>query len=156
MFDKLMSPEKIAVAGHSVKVADGDSFAIGTRKFRLNGIDAPEYHQTCRDSAGAIWTCGMSARQSLQRYLHQPGLECTLDAHDTYGRALATCRTTSTKDIGAALVEAGMAISDGYHDLRSYGAGEDTARAAKRGIWAGEFDLPSAWRKKYTPHIVQP
>lgn len=30
----------------------------------------------------------------------------------------------------------------------NYVAAEDGARAAKRGIWAGAFDIPADWRKE--------
>lgn len=35
-----------------------------------------------------------------------------------------------------------------------YVAAEDAAKAAKRGIWAGAFDVPADWRKerKVLPH----
>ncbi len=29
-----------------------------------------------------------------------------------------------------------------------YVAAEDAAKAAKRGIWAGDFDVPADWRKE--------
>lgn len=143
-FDDRLQP--VPIAGLPLKIADGDSFAIGTRKLRLKGIDAPEYHQTCKDANGAEWPCGRSARAALEKLLTQSGLACDAEAHDRYSRSLATCRTTQTADLAAAQVSDGMAVSDEYYGSRSYGDQEDAARGAKRGIWQGAFVQPSEWR----------
>jgi endonuclease YncB( thermonuclease family) len=136
----------VPVAGQKLFIADGDSFALGERRLRLRGIDAPEYHQTCKDANGADWPCGRTARAALEKLLTEPGLACEAEAHDRYARSLATCRTTATADVAAAQVQGGMAISDEYYGSRSYGDEEDTAHSAKRGIWQGAFVLPKDWR----------
>ncbi len=136
----------VAVAGQKIVVADGDSFVIGDRKLRLKGIDAPEYRQNCKDTRGAEWQCGRAARAALEQHLLEPGLACEAEARDRYARSLASCRTARTPDIAAAQVRDGMAISDEYYGSRSFGDEEDSAQAAKRGIWQGEFTEPSIFR----------
>ena len=37
----------VPIVGQKIYVVDGDSFVVGTRKLRLDGIDAPELKQTC-------------------------------------------------------------------------------------------------------------
>lgn len=135
--------------GGKLVVVDGDSFSDGARKLRLDGIDAPEYRQTCHDATGAAWNCGKSARDALEKLLREPGVACVAEATDRYARAVATCSNHRVPDIAAAQVLAGLAVSDEFYGMRSYGDEEDIARAAKRGIWAGEFMLPSDWRAQH-------
>jgi endonuclease YncB( thermonuclease family) len=132
-----------------VRAADGDSFAIGPRKFRLRGIDAPEWKQTCSDAAGKPWQCGSAAYASLASLLVHPSLSCEAEIQDRFNRSLAVCRTTDVPDIAAAQVSAGLAISSEFHGLREYGAEEDRAKAAKRGIWQGQFAQPKDWRSSH-------
>lgn len=138
--------EQITVGNAAVRAADGDSFTIGVNKLRLDGIDAPEYRQTCRDASGNEWQCGKAARAALEKRLLEPGLVCKAQTLDRYARALATCSTAQTADIGAAQVRDGMAVSHEYYGVRDYPDEEDAARAAKRGIWQGSFTPPDEWR----------
>jgi endonuclease YncB( thermonuclease family) len=140
-------PRTINASAQQLKVADGDSFAIGAQKLRLDGIDAPEYHQTCKDALGAVWECGKAARASLEQMLRRPGLSCITNANDKYGRAIASCSAAGIPDLSAAQVLAGMAVSHEYSGVRDCGDEEDEAREAKRGIWAGEFIQPAEWRE---------
>ncbi len=140
--------ETIASApGETIRAADGDSFVIGARKLRLTGIDAPELKQTCKDASGTDWACGAASHGALTQRLAQPSLACEAEASDRFGRALATCSTAETPDIAAAMVSAGLAISNEFYGMRDYGEEEDAARAAKRGIWRGAFTNPREWRE---------
>ncbi|RDV07620.1 thermonuclease family protein [Sphingorhabdus pulchriflava] len=148
--DGIVSRETIIAARSPMQTADGDSFAIGPRKFRLKGIDAPEYRQTCNDAKGMKWECGKAARAALEKLLLEPGLTCVTDAQDRYHRALATCKTTQTPDLGAKQVTDGFAVSHEYYGLRDYGSEEDAASSARRGIWQGNFIQPDLWRATQT------
>jgi endonuclease YncB( thermonuclease family) len=139
-------PQAITASGQQIRVADGDSFAIGPRKLRLDGIDAPEYLQKCTDSVGIDWECGRVARASLDKMIRRPGLSCQIKAADQYGRSIATCAAPDIADIGSAQVLGGLAVSHEYFGIRDYGDEEDQARDAKRGIWIGEFMPPAEWR----------
>ncbi len=130
-------------------VMDGDSFVIGSKKFRLKGIDAPELRQTCKDVQQRDWACGASARAALVTLLAEPQLSCESDVIDRYGRALAVCNNVRSKDIAADQVRAGMAVSDDFYGVRSYGDEEDSAHDARRGIWTGEFIQPAEWRSNH-------
>ncbi len=138
--------ETIISTGQAIRAADGDSFTIGVRKLRLYGIDAPELKQTCTGAAGQIWQCGAAAHGALITLLAQPGLTCQAKAQDRFGRSLATCSAANTANIAAAQVRSGMAVSNEFNGMREYGAEEDEARAAKRGIWQGSFIGPKEWR----------
>jgi endonuclease YncB( thermonuclease family) len=143
---KTNPPETIIAGNYKTYATDGDSFTIGNRKLRLKGIDAPELHQTCSDAKGLIWACGEASHQAMISLLAEHGLSCVTDVSDRYGRALATCKSSKTIDIGAAQVKAGMAASDNFHAMRTYGAEEDVARSSKVGIWRGSFIDPKEWR----------
>ena len=144
--DGIVSGETIVAAQSPIQTADGDSFAIGPRKFRLKGIDAPEYHQTCDDAKGMKWECGKAARAALEKLLLEPGLTCVADAQDRYHRSLATCKTAQTPDLAAKQAADGFAVSHEYYGLRDYGSEEDAASSARRGIWQGRFMQPELWR----------
>jgi endonuclease YncB( thermonuclease family) len=63
---------------------------------------------------------------------------------DRFKRPVAVCYTRGL-DLGAELVFAGLAVAfRRYSD--SYVALEDHARHAKRGMWAGAFEMPWKWR----------
>lgn len=138
--------EAIPVAGRKIHVSDGDSFAIGNRKLRLQDIDAPELDQFCTSAIGESWPCGRVAKAALEKLLLSPGLACMAEAKDRFARSIATCSATGVPDLGGEQVRAGMAISHQSMAMRSYGAEEDEARAAKRGIWQGRFEQPADWR----------
>jgi endonuclease YncB( thermonuclease family) len=151
-FDIPIDPiETIPTSGLIIKAADGDSFVIGNRKLRLKGIDAPEYDQNCKDAANRDWPCGRRAKAALEKLLAEPMLSCETTARDRYGRNLVSCHTTATTDMSAAQVRAGMAVSAEFHSNRNYGAEEDAARAAKRGIWQGQFVRPKDHRAGKKP-----
>lgn len=126
------------------KIIDGDSLEIAGAGVRLFGIDAPEGRQTCtRD--GREWRCGDAAPAELRRLVGSRELTCVKRDVDGYGRIVAVCRVGNT-DLGAAMVRAGLAVayrrySDDYVDE------EREAKAARRGLWAGDFTLPEEWRR---------
>lgn len=130
------------------KLIDGDSFEIGTVGVRLFGVDAPEGRQSCT-RRGRDWNCGDAAAAELRRLVGSRDVACQRRDEDTYGRIVAVCRVGTT-DLGAAMVRAGFALayrrySDDYVDE------EREARAARRGVWAGEFTPPEEYRRDDRP-----
>jgi endonuclease YncB( thermonuclease family) len=125
------------------KLIDGDSFELGAVGVRLFGVDAPEGRQSCT-RGGRNWSCGDAAAAELRRLVGSRDVTCEQRDMDTYGRIVAVCRVGTT-DLGAAMVRAGFALayrrySDDYVDE------ERQARAARRGVWAGEFTPPETYR----------
>ncbi len=121
------------------RVVDGDSLEIAGRRIRLAGVDAPELAQSCERPGGGTYRCGEAAREGL-RALARGGLTCTLTGRDKYGRDLAVCEAAG-RDVGAALVSQGLAVSYGRYEPE-----EREARGRGAGLWAGRFERPSAWR----------
>lgn len=130
----------------AVRVGDGDSIDIGTTRIRFHGIDAVELAQHCKDAAGADYACGEMAKQALQDLVRGKTVRCD-ERHgvDQYGRIAAVC-TADGLDLNAAMVDAGFAVAYRQHSL-AYVPNEDRARAAKRGLWAGSFQMPSDYRR---------
>lgn len=140
--------EIIRIDGKMATVIDGDSFKVADQEYRLYGIDAPEYRQTCDDQSGKTWTCGKSARTGLETQLRDNAFSCNVQARDQFGRTVVTCITADQLDLGAILVAQGLAISGHYFDVSHYPEEEAAAQSAKRGIWQGSFVEPAIWRKE--------
>jgi endonuclease YncB( thermonuclease family) len=149
--DDLFPPEKISAATATVK--DGDTLVLDGRAFRILGIDAPEYHQLCKDKSGADWPCGKAARAQMVALVTPGALVCAPQANDKYGRAVASCASATVPDLGEAMVQSGLAINFGGYGNGPYGDAEAAAKSAQRGIWQGQFDAPSDWRAAH-PRIT--
>jgi endonuclease YncB( thermonuclease family) len=126
--------------GEVSHVADGDSFRIGGDRIRLVGLDAPELDQTCWRDDGSEWACGRAARELMSELTARGRVACAPEGTDRFGRTLARC-SAGEADLGAAMVEAGLAIDGG-----GYAREQSAARAAKRGLWSGRFIDPRTWR----------
>lgn len=98
--------------GHAC-VVDGDTFKLGTRKIRIEGIDAPEVHPAqCPEEA----RLGEQATAKLIALLNDGPFRMTGWLHrrsDQYGRELMIITRKradgSTQDIADTMVESGLA-----------------------------------------------
>src|SRR5262245_2612075 len=86
------------------RVLDGDSIEISGARIRLQGIDAPEWEQTCADAGGQAWPCGRAAAQELRRHIGARDLRCEASGFVRYNRVLATCFEPDGSDLNAWLV----------------------------------------------------
>lgn len=137
----------IQAGADAVHLADGDSFRIGEHRYRLYGIDAPELRQECKDAEGEPWPCGTRARTELRRIIATHPVECRSIDTDRFGRIVATCKAGG-RDIAEELVRAGYAMASARPGVRSpYEDAQAQARIAKRGLWAGTFEMPAEWRR---------
>ncbi|MET3415191.1 endonuclease YncB(thermonuclease family) [Methylobacterium sp. 1030] len=126
-------------------VTDGDTVVIRSTRVRLHGIDAPESAQLCQDAAGKTYRCGQAAALALAGRVGEANISCEPRDTDRYGRTVAVCRK-GDEDLSAWMVSQGYAMAYQRYS-RDYLGAETTARALKRGLWAGTFDPPSDWRR---------
>jgi len=127
----------------AARVVDGDTLDVAGDRIRLFGIDAPEKGQTCTDASGVPWDCGGHATAALAQ-LVAAGVVCEGNERDRYQRLVASCRVGGA-DVGAALVEAGAAFAYARYSAM-YVPHEARARAAGRGVWAGQAERPEVAR----------
>ena len=145
-----------AIVGRA-SVIDGDTIEIHGRRIRLQAVDAPESGQWCGEGEKR-WRCGQASAERLAAMIGESVVTCRQDprdAEDRYGRALGMCEAGGA-DLNLGLVREGLAVAyRQYLDYRggeprahkaAYLAAEAEARAARRGMWAGPFQMPWEWR----------
>jgi endonuclease YncB( thermonuclease family) len=144
---------QVAIEPGAVEVIDGDSLRRGEDEIRLNGIDAPEYRQSCRDGDGdgKEWACGRESAAILRDLVRKADVRCDGIETDRYGRIVADC-FSGALSLNAEMVRLGWAIAYRRHSLK-YAAQEEEAKRAGRGIWCGTFDDPESWREDHRPAL---
>jgi hypothetical protein len=76
-------------------------------------------------------------------------ISCDQTDTDVYGRIVAIC-TQADEDLNAWLVAEGWAVA--YREFsEDYVPHEEAARAARRGIWDGDFVQPARYRARTNP-----
>lgn len=133
-----------AVIGGVPRIIDGDTLDVDGRRVRLYGIDAPESAQPCTDAQGREYACGQRATSALAGHINRRAVACEPRDVDDYGRVVAVCRLEG-EDLNGWLVAEGLAVAY-RHFSTAYAAEERRARAAGRGLWAGDFTPPWEWR----------
>jgi endonuclease YncB( thermonuclease family) len=126
------------------KIKDGDSFSLADSEVRLFGIDAPEGRQSCT-RGDREWRCGDAAAAKLKSLVGSSRITCLRRDIDTYGRVVAECHRGNL-DLAAEMVRAGLALAYRRYST-AYVDEENEARAARRGLWAGDFTPPEEWRR---------
>jgi endonuclease YncB( thermonuclease family) len=129
----------------TARIVDGDTIEIKDQKIRLWGIDAPEPAQRCTEG-GTPYPCGLDASRALAKLIGRKPVTCTRRDTDRYGRMVAVC-SVDGMDISEWLVTRGQAIAFRKYSL-DYVGDEDRAKAGKIGMWAGEFQDPSDFRRQ--------
>lgn len=144
-------------------VIDGDTFALLSKtciyaavklgcppqRLRLDGADALESKQTCRDARDAEWACGAAATERLRQLVTRPDFSCRIDPEfiDRHAREFSVCYVGG-RDVAAILVSEGLAFA--YGRERKYLSVESEAKEARRGAWAGHFIRPQYFRQGAT------
>lgn len=113
---------------------------VGAQEVRLFGIDAPELNQSCTRS-GQSWPCGADAASRLSQLVTGKEVRCSSLGTDQHRRTLARCTVGGT-DINRMMVATGYAVAYRRYSI-AYVSAEESAKLGKRGIWNGEFQMPS-------------
>jgi endonuclease YncB( thermonuclease family) len=125
-------------------VIDGDTIVIHGAHIRFYGIDAPESGQSCTDAGGRSYRCGQRAALALDNEIAGRAVSCDNRDVDRYGRIVAVCAAGGV-ELNRWMVAQGWAVA--YRRYSSdYVPDEAAAKSAGRGIWAGRFEMPEAWR----------
>ena len=131
-------------------ITDGDTLTICKTQIRLFGIDAPEPSQWCGDESDIAYRCGWEATFFLAEIFEGRTVECVdTEAYQNFQRAVRCYFEDEERDridINATMVRAGHALAyRRYSD--EFAEHEQTARAARRGMWRGAFQAPWDWRR---------
>jgi endonuclease YncB( thermonuclease family) len=128
-------------------VVDGDTIEIKRERIRLNGIDAPEARQLCKDAQRKNYRCGAVAAQVLDEFLaaSRP-TRCRFVERDRYGRFVGDCYRADGASVAELLVLNGWAFDWPRYSKGEYADEQARARAMRLGLWAGSFTYPWDWR----------
>lgn len=147
-------PARAEVTGPP-EIIDGDTLAVQGTVVRLYGIDAPELGQACRIGA-RTYDCGRIARTALLDLTAGVTVSCKLapaspedprpeaDPEDGADGRIGRC-SADGYDLSEGMAYTGWALALRRVSER-YVAFEDRARAARRGLWKGQFIAPWDWR----------
>lgn len=121
-------------------VIDGDSLQLGGKKYRLNGIDAPEENQVCPDG----WPAGYEARRYLEQLVGGKQVACIPLVGKRNDEIIALCRANGV-DLASAMVAAGQAFAFVPYSAQYIGQ-EAAAARSERGVHAHDCAAPWTWR----------
>jgi len=130
-------------------VRDGDTIQIGEAIYRLDGIDAPELDQICIDDHADPWTCGLEARERLNKLIGGREVRCDdLGPDPAYKkRRIGLCTVEGeSSSLDQQLVRDGFAVSSRSLGKAEFRDDEAKAREDGRGLWKGCFANPSDFR----------
>ena len=137
------------VTGRVVGVADGDTITVldaekAQHKIRLAGIDAPEKKQAF----------GNRGKESLSEMVFDKTVNVETEKRDRYGRQIGKVLVDG-QDVNLVQVERGMAWlyrqyqrEQSPNDRKLYVATEDSAKAARRGLWR-DIDPVPPWNFRH-------
>ena len=98
-FNSTAIAQVTSIAGKVTKVRDGDTIEVGSIAIRLMGVTAPELGEQL----------GKSARDFMLGLVLSKPIQCDLNGKKSYDRFVALCFLEG-RDIGAALISAGLAL----------------------------------------------
>jgi len=133
-----------------VTITDGDTLVLNGAPHRLDGIYAPKTDQVCLNETGAVWTCGIEARDRLKEFVGKRDVRCDGKKYDTVyrNRRLSICRIDGeAMNLNQWLVREGWALSVEPSAKGRFKADQDEAREKGRGLWKGCFSPPQSARR---------
>lgn len=132
------------VAPGEARVQDGDSLAVGPRRIRLAGIDAPEIGQPTRGDPPR--DAGRLAAEALRGMVRGRALRVRPAGQDAYGRLVASVSAEGVGDLSVAMLAAGWAVPLPSADRAGWRA-HAAAERGRLGVWGlGGVVEPRVWR----------
>ncbi len=138
-----------AVRAADAIVRDGATIQLGDVSFRLDGLDAPELDQTCIDDHADPWTCGIEARDRLNKLIAGRAVHCDdLGPDKSFKKRHAgLCKVDGdSASLNQQLVRSGFAISVDGSAKAHFADDAASARDVKAGLWKGCFVAPKEFR----------
>jgi len=133
-----------AVISGPVCVLDGNTLQIGGKAkndscwggidVRLHGSIAPQLNETCTDTGGKNWDCGMKAKEALAKVITRHSISCYHIGGEFDGRMPVVTCISGRIDLALEMVVRGMAKALHTQSNR-YELEEKDAKQAKRGLW---------------------
>ncbi|WP_412773916.1 thermonuclease family protein [Nitrobacter sp.] len=111
----------------------------------MSGIDAPESDQLCRGDDSLQHRCGAKAANELDRFIAGRSVGCEGVGRDQYGRTVTVC-SIDGEDVADWLVRNGLAFDWPRYSNGKYSGAQKEAERAGRGVWAGSYVVPWAYR----------
>jgi micrococcal nuclease len=94
-----VAADQTTLTGTVTKVRDGDTIEVGKIPIRLNGVSAPELKEPL----------GPQSKRFMRELVGYKHVRCELNGEKTYDRFVGVCYL-GERDIGAAVIEAGLAL----------------------------------------------
>lgn len=136
-------------------VIDGDTIEIHGQHIRLDGIDAPESAQSCKDADNKRYLCGKDAALFLDRFIAVASpVRCEFVTWDQYDRFVGECFRADGASLNAAMVRSGYALDWQKHSKGKYAAYQRDAKQEKVGMWVGTFQ--PAWEFRAQQQVKAP
>jgi len=135
--------------GATATIKDGSTLQLGNVTFRLDGIDVPAIDQFCIDEHADAWTCGLEARDQLNKLVDGKQVRCDdLGADPIYKkRRIGVCKIEGdTTSLSQLLVQRGFALNIEASASGRFKVDEARAREDRRGLWKGCFVAPREFR----------
>jgi endonuclease YncB( thermonuclease family) len=130
-------------------VRDGETLELAGTIYRLDGIDAPAFDQTCIDDHADSWTCGVEARDQLAKLIGGRDVHCEDLGPDAIAKkrhiGLCTVEGESTS-LNQLVVRQGFALNLEPAARGRFKEDEAGANEGRRGLWKGCFIAPQEFR----------
>ena len=130
---------------YEIKIIDGDTIHLNSKKIRFSGIDSPELKQSCKKDDRIVY-CGIEAKKLLINIIGNNKVNCINEGEDQYKRTLAECFVNDLS-LSSYLVRNGYAFAYRKYS-KKFIKDEDYAKANNLGMWSMNFEFPWDYRKK--------
>jgi endonuclease YncB( thermonuclease family) len=132
-------------------VVDGATFNIGSERYRLWGVDAPDAGDWCYRS-DRRWRPGREAAAALRTCIGGKVVTCRvqrLESRFFAVRFVSECWTSDGQDLGACMVRGGWATDYTCYSSGFYREAEAEARSKRAGLWQCDNGAPTRrWGKR--------